>query len=128
MPLTPSNPVNDDRLDSALADLVAGRNRDPFGALGPHRVGEGSGIVIRALQPAARRIEVRVIVDGISSALHAMRPAGYDGLFESVLPLDDVPDYRLRVTYAGDHVLEIDDPYRYGRVLSDFDLYLLGEG
>ena len=39
-----------------------------------------------------------------------------------------VPDYRLRITYAGDHVLDVDDPYRYGRVLTDFDLHLLSEG
>ena len=40
----------------------------------------------------------------------------------------DVPDYRLRITFPGDHVVEIDDPYRYGRVLTDFDLHLFGEG
>ncbi|HMJ86688.1 MAG TPA: 1,4-alpha-glucan branching protein GlgB, partial [Vicinamibacterales bacterium] len=38
------------------------------------------------------------------------------------------PDYRLRITYPGEHIVEIDDPYRYGRVLTDFDLHLLGEG
>ena len=37
-------------------------------------------------------------------------------------------DYRLRLTFPGDHVIEIDDPYRYGRVLTDFDLHLFGEG
>ena len=26
-----------------------------------------------------------------------------------------VPDYRLRITFPGDHVVEIDDPYRYGQ-------------
>jgi len=44
------------------------------------------------------------------------------------LPDEEYPDYRLRISYPGDHVLEIDDPYRYGRVLSDYDLHLLGEG
>src|SRR5581483_8417660 len=38
------------------------------------------------------------------------------------------PDYRLGVTFPGDHVLEIDDPYSYGRVLTDFDLHRFGEG
>ena len=28
----------------------------------------------------------------------------------------------------GDHVVDLDDPYRFPPVLSDFDLYLLGEG
>ena len=32
------------------------------------------------------------------------------------------------MVYAGGFTSEIDDPYRYGRVLTDFDLHLLGEG
>ena len=48
-------------------------------------------------------------------------------LFEAVVPAG-VSHYRLRVTYPGGHVVEFDDPYRYGRVLTDFDLHLLGEG
>jgi 1,4-alpha-glucan branching enzyme len=32
------------------------------------------------------------------------------------------------MTFPGDHIVEIDDPYRYGRVLTDFDLHLFGEG
>src|SRR6478672_9658601 len=54
---------------------------------------------------------------------------------EDVLPVSvgsgfsrTVPDYRLRMTYPGDQTVEIDDPYRYGRVLTDFDLHLLSEG
>ena len=35
--------------------------------------------------------------------------------------------YRLRARY-GDSVVELEDPYRFPPVLSDFDLYLLGEG
>src|SRR5262245_51275175 len=52
------------------------------------------------------------------------------GIFEVRVPRgqDGFPDYRLRITYPGDHLVEIDDPYRYGRVLTDFDLHLLGEG
>src|SRR4029077_12559180 len=30
--------------------------------------------------------------------------------------------------YPGDLTIELDDPYRYGRVLTDFDLHLLSEG
>src|ERR1700720_55340 len=102
--------------------------RDPFAELGPHRRVATGGFVIRALQPAARSIDVRVVASG---ALVPMRRRDASGLFEAVLPGsvdDEAPDYRLRVTYAGDHVLELDDPYRYGRILTDFDLYLLGEG
>src|SRR5207245_1661063 len=37
-------------------------------------------------------------------------------------------DYRLRITFTHDHIVEADDPYRYGRVLTDFDMHLLAEG
>ena len=37
------------------------------------------------------------------------------------------PHYRLRAQF-GDNEVELEDPYRFPPVLSDFDLYLLGEG
>jgi 1,4-alpha-glucan branching enzyme len=54
------------------------------------------------------------------------------GLFEAVVEAPgtatDALDYRLRVTYEDGHVRDQDDPYRYGRMLTDFDLYLFGQG
>src|SRR5437867_7275299 len=37
-------------------------------------------------------------------------------------------DYRLRFTFRDGYSIEVDDPYRYGRVLTDVDLHLIGEG
>ena len=48
------------------------------------------------------------------------------GLFAGALP-NGSRRYRLRARF-GDNVVELDDPYRFPPVLSDFDLYLLGEG
>jgi 1,4-alpha-glucan branching enzyme len=47
------------------------------------------------------------------------------GLFEG--PLDNPSRYRLRARF-GENVVEMEDPYRFPPVLSEFDLYLLGEG
>ena len=111
---------------SSLAAVAEGRHRDPFAVLGPHRT--PGGIVVRALQPSARSVDVRLMADGV---LLPMRRSDEGdraaGVFEIRLP-GEVPDYRLRITYTHGHVVEIDDPYRYGRVLTDFDLHLLGEG
>jgi 1,4-alpha-glucan branching enzyme len=98
---------------------------DPFAVLGPHTDAEG-GIVIRAVQPAARSIEVHLVADG---AVVPMRRRD-SGVFEATLPKagPDVPDYRLRVTFGSGQRLDVDDPYRYGRVLTDYDLHLFGEG
>jgi 1,4-alpha-glucan branching enzyme len=125
-------------LDAALAALVGGQNRDPFAVLGPHADARG-GVVIRAFQPAARSIELRLMATGELLPMAKIDPAG---AYEVRLKPDVTgaasardagasgayPDYRLRITYPSEHRVEIDDPYRYGRVLTDFDLHLLAEG
>jgi 1,4-alpha-glucan branching enzyme len=112
--------------DAALVALAAGRNRDPFAVLGPHV--EDGRLVIRAFHPSARSIDLLLS----DTEPRPMVRHGSSGAFEIRLP-DQVrgsalPDYRLRITYPGDHVDDVDDPYRYGRVLTDFDIHLLGEG
>ncbi len=111
---------------SSLAAIAEGRHRDPFAVLGPHRT--AVGYVVRALQPTARSVDLRVMETG---ALLPMRRADEGdraaGVFEIRMP-DAVPDYRLRITDTHGQAVEIDDPYRYGRVLTDYDLHLLGEG
>jgi 1,4-alpha-glucan branching enzyme len=115
-------------LDAAVAALVAGVHRDPFSLLGPH-VDDDGVVVIRAFQPAAQGIEVRLVAGGELVPMTRRDPAGfYEARLGQAGQGHDRPDYRLRITFHPQHVLEIDDPYRYGRVLTDFDLHLLGEG
>ena len=109
--------------DSALQALAEARHADPFAVLGPHA--DSRGVVIRALVPTAERITLTRNGSG-SVEMERRHPAG---IFEAVLPgATEIPDYRLRVVYRGGSTSEIDDPYRYGRVLTDYDLYLFGEG
>ena len=110
--------------DEALAALIRGAQKDPFAVLGPHADPAG-GILVRAFQPAARSIELRLRSTGALVPMEQTDPAG---VFEVRLEGQDLPDYRLKITYSGDQAIEIDDPYRYGRVLTDFDLHLLSEG
>jgi 1,4-alpha-glucan branching enzyme len=99
--------------------------RNPFAFLGPHV--ERDGYVVRALHPAATHVDIQA-ADGQRVS---MSRSG-DGLYEARLRSEpghhSPPDYRLVIKYAGGHALDIDDPYRYGRVLSDFDLHLFAEG
>ncbi|HEX7669210.1 MAG TPA: alpha-amylase family glycosyl hydrolase, partial [Polyangiaceae bacterium] len=110
--------------------------------LGPHREADSRGIIVRAFYPAAQSIELRLVATGELRPMTKRSPAGvYEAVVETLAPSapthlstdapthpSSAPDYRLRVTFAGGHVLEIDDPYRYGQVLTDFDLHLFGEG
>ncbi|MGK5631929.1 1,4-alpha-glucan branching enzyme [Streptomyces sp. URMC 123] len=99
--------------------LLEGAHHDPHALLGAHPA--PGGVAVRALRPFAR--SVTVLAKGLRAELI---PEG-DGLFSAVLPLAEVPDYRLLVAYeAGE--LELHDPYRFLPTLGDFDLHLIREG
>jgi 1,4-alpha-glucan branching enzyme len=105
-----------------LQALAEARHADPFSILGPHI--EPAGVVVRAILPTAERVSI--LPNGGRPVDMTRRHAA--GVFEGTLPgAKEIPDYRLRVSYVGG-TFEIDDPYRYGRVLTDYDLYLFGEG
>jgi len=109
-----------------LTAIAEGHHRDPFAVLGPHRDDDQS-IVVRALHPAARGVTLWLPAEARAVEMQPVDRAA--GLFEARLPASEhIPDYRLRVMYPGGQTLEIDDPYRYGRVLTDYDLHLLNEG
>ena len=107
-------------LSSEARAIVEGRHSDPFHYLGCHR--ENDRKVVRAYLPEAS--EVRVVNErGEETKLTRIHDAG---LFLGDLP-NGAERYRLRARYGADTV-ELEDPYRFLPILSDFDLYLLGEG
>ena len=103
----------------ALA-VIGGYHADPFQYLGPHV--EADRPVVRAFLPGARDVKV-VDADDRERPLARIHDAG---LFVGDIPAADAP-YKLRARWNGDFV-DLDDPYRFPPVLTDFDLYLLGEG
>ncbi|CAN5830381.1 1,4-alpha-glucan branching protein GlgB [soil metagenome] len=107
-----------------LFDALAGaRHADPFSVLGPPAI--QGGVLIRTILPAAE--SVRVMARGGEPV--PMTRRHLSGIFDATIRGgSEVPDYRLEVTYPGGHTAEVDDPYRYGRVIGEYDLYLFGEG
>ena len=104
-----------------LAAIETGREADPFAVLGPHPF--GGGTVVRAFLPRARAVDV---IDDAGNVLAHSEPVGERGIFEGFVVA--MPQrYRLRVhDDHGPHT--IDDPYRFGTLLGELDLWLLGQG
>src|SRR3989442_472862 len=100
--------------------VIEGRHSDPFRYLGPHVENDSS--VVRVFLPDAEGV---VVIDehGHESDLQRIHDAS---LFEGRLS-NGPRHYRLRARY-GERQVEIEDPYRFPPILSEFDLYLLGEG
>jgi 1,4-alpha-glucan branching enzyme len=101
------------------ARLLEGTHHAPHSVLGAHPV--SGGVVFRALRPYARA--VTVVTGEVRAELHD----DGDGFFTGVLPLRDVPEYRLIVAYE-ETTVETEDAYRFLPTLGEFDLHLIGEG
>jgi len=108
------------KLSAEAYAIVEGRHSDPFHYLGVHT--EGDKTVVRAFLPEASKVEA-IGEHGETAALARIHDAG---LFAGALP-NGSKRYQLRARF-GENVVDLDDPYRFPPVLTDFDLYLLGEG
>jgi 1,4-alpha-glucan branching enzyme len=120
------------QLDLAIDALVSGRNSDPFALLGPHKIETPSGPrwVIRTFQPGAISAAIRFTELQIVVAANKLRPEGF---FEATLPetQQDRPapnSYRIQYAFPAGVPYEPYDTYAFPLVLSEFDLYLMGEG
>ena len=100
--------------------ILEGRHSDPFQYLGPHS--ENGRTVVRAFLPDAQKVDA-IAPHGEAAALTRIHDAG---LFAGFLP-NGSNAYQLRARF-GETVVDLDDPYRFPPVLTDYDLYLLGEG
>ncbi|MDH4612506.1 1,4-alpha-glucan branching protein GlgB [Pseudomonas sp. BN102] len=107
--------------DERLERLRRAEEGDPFAYLGPQRQGEDT--LVRVWLPGAEAVELLAADSGES--LGAMARTDAEGLFE--LQLAECPAYRLRIRWPGGQQ-ETEDPYAFGTLLGDLDLYLFAEG
>ncbi|MDE3231619.1 MAG: 1,4-alpha-glucan branching enzyme, partial [Chloroflexota bacterium] len=125
---TPADPLD----QGAIEALVMGRHGAPFDVLGPHVMTlDGERVtIIRALIPGADAVwVVPQPQDGaLAPAPLAMRRLRQEGLFSLTLVGEPFSDYLLDVRRDDHPVTRIPDPYTFPPLLSDYDLYLIGEG
>jgi len=132
IPPEPPQPHDDGRAPTisvsmgAVQAIIDAQHGDPFSVLGPHLVKvSGSNVVaIRCFVPG---VSEAWVLDGAKS--HRMNLVHKEGFFEAIISgRSQVFPYRLRFRSKEGLVFEQDDPYSFPTVLSDYDLYLLGEG
>lgn len=102
--------------------LVRAEHIDPFAILGPHADGVG-GQFIRAYLPGALSVEVLARDSG--EALGNLEATETPGLF--VGHFQRAQAYLLRTRWAGGEQTA-EDPYSFGPLLGEMDLYLFAEG
>jgi 1,4-alpha-glucan branching enzyme len=126
--------VPDVKNDVEIDALLNGRHTDPFALLGPHPV--PGGWVIRFFIPWAAEASIDIapgqpvlnsmkITDAVK-----IRPEGFfEALWPSNQSAPPAPgSYKIRGRTHHGEAFEMYDAYSFPYLLSEFDLYLMGEG
>ena len=105
--------------------IVAGRHGDPFRLLGPHKVRKRGGEPrweVRAFLPQAESAALRI---GYQTYPMEKRHAG--GYYCAMLA-GTPTRYLIQAKLYDGPTIEFEDPYRFGPLISDFELHLHAEG
>jgi len=115
-------------LTSHAIDLICqGRHGDPFAVLGPHpAVRHGQPATsLRCFLPGAVNVTA---VDAAGNTLGALTQRHAEGFFAATLPVAPNTFYQWQVQWADGQRSTLHDPYRFGLLLGEQDVWLLGEG
>ncbi|MBN3262480.1 1,4-alpha-glucan branching enzyme [Pectobacterium brasiliense] len=108
----------------AINSLISGHYADPFSLLGMHH--SSKGLEVRALLPDAQSVWVVDASNG--RKIVELDRVDERGFFCGLVPRrKNAFRYQLAVTW-GEETWVIEDPYRFGPLLQDMDIWLLAEG
>ena len=124
-------------LRKAIQLIARGEHSDPFAVLGPHWT-EHDGkrsLAIRVFRPNAAEVNV---LWGKKAEAHPAIRIHPEGVFEAQIPASSLGKsqsesvtpgaYRLQIRFSDGNIFETYDPYAFPPVLTEYDLYLSGEG
>ncbi len=113
-------------IDHSIQALLECRHENPFELLGP--VQGDAEIRVRAFLPYSKRTW---LIDDQQQRARPMEQIHPAGIFETHLDYNRSlrPDnYQLRIENHEGQLITMHDPYAFEPMLTEFDLYLLGEG
>jgi 1,4-alpha-glucan branching enzyme len=111
-----------------LRSLVGLTHQSPHTLLGMHPLGDGAGLVVRAMLPAAAKVEIQPTHEKDKPAFELKRIPKTD-VFEGVTKLaNKVYAYDLVITDRQGRTRRTRDPFSFLPTLGESDLFLFGKG
>src|SRR5207244_1706797 len=110
-----------------LQSLVQVRNRSPHQLLGLHPLGDGSGLIARALLPSAAKVELQPVHEKDKPSIKLKRIPKTDIFEGSTTEATRVYAYDLVITDQSGNTHRTRDPYSFLPTLGESDLYLFGK-
>src|SRR5579859_4229708 len=111
-----------------LSSLVEVKNRSPHELLGLHQLGDGKGLVARALAPDAAKVELQPVVEKDKPTIVLERIPKTEVFEGTSTEAQRVYSYDLVITDKAGNVQRTRDAYSFLPTLGEADLYLFGKG
>ena len=110
-----------------MKELEEGVINAPNDLLGCHIFREEDVQIFTAYRPCAEKIW---LLDEEGREIGEMEEMPVEGLFGYVISKkkERLTKYQFRVKYGEDDIIDVEDPYAYGKTFTDFDCYIFGEG
>ncbi len=110
-----------------VSSLVQGNLENPAQMLGAHPIEseQGTAVSVRAFLPDVS--QVWLVENETNNAL-PMRRIHPGGFYEAICSKASSRNYRLRIASKHGDIQEMQDPYNVESYLTEFDLFLFGEG
>ena len=110
-----------------IETLVYSEHDNPHQLLGPHKTDHG--ILVNAFIPTAKMISVKFTKSGEDVPReYPMDLEDESGFFATLLDVDEIIPYTLKITYDDGSVKEIHDPYAFDPVITKEDCDLFAKG
>ncbi len=107
--------------------IVNFENINPYDILGPHYFADKKEYFINCYFPNS--VEVTLIPSVSSRKEQKMKKIHVAGFYQAYFKeVREAFDYKFKVKYEEGYPHELPDPYSFKTDITDFDLYLLGEG
>lgn len=110
-----------------ISRLVEGTLENPAQMLGPHRIelNDRQALSVRAYLPECEQVW---LVDRPHNCVRPMRKVHPGGFYETICPQESLNNYHLRIATKNGEIKDMQDPYNVEPFLTEFDLFLFGEG
>ncbi|MDI2113837.1 1,4-alpha-glucan branching protein GlgB [Commensalibacter nepenthis] len=116
------NKINDN-FNEIIEKVTKGEYNDPFSILGPHLI--NGYLEFRFFFPHAKQV---IILDKTTKKeLIILDRIHLDGFFQGKLKRNSYFSYLIKIIW-NDSEQVIEDPYRFGKLLTDYDTWLLNNG
>ncbi|HTL55235.1 MAG TPA: 1,4-alpha-glucan branching protein GlgB [Candidatus Limnocylindrales bacterium] len=111
-----------------LRSLVDAKTRSPHTLLGLHPLGNGAGLVARAMVPHATKVEIEPVHEKDKPVITLKRIPKSDVFEGTTSESERVYAYNLVITDDTGAIRRTRDPYSFLPTLGESDLYLFGKG